>query len=249
MIDYDSYLLTDKLYELLPNISVSIVGLGGAGSVLCQSLAHIGIRKFVLVDDDDVEMDNLKKLIGSTPQDTFKPKHYVMERLINSITGNDAKVEIIPSKFNRDSTDEIKNKLLETNFIFLCVDDPSDSEDINNFCVKNKKPFVYLGVGMEKEESNITSLVGNVILVRPGDPCLDCYNVNSKLPYLNNKIPYTYIHSIVSNLAVWEFLKFITGFGDLSHMVFYDALQQTVEKSMISSTLCRCNVCKDIGYS
>lgn len=249
MINHNSYLLTDKLDKLLQDISVSIIGLGGAGSALSQNLAHVGVRKFVLVDDDTVNKNNLKKLIGSTPQDECKPKHYVMKRLITSIAENDAKVEIIPSKFNRNSTDAIKNKLLETNFIFLCIDNPSDCEDVNDFCVKNKKPFVYLGVGMEEKEPNITSIVGNTIFVRPGDPCLDCYNVNSKLPYLNNKIPYVCIHSIISNLAIMEFLKFITGFGDVRHMIFYDALQQTVTNSGISSILHRCNVCRDMGYS
>ena len=245
----DSILLSDNVVDCLSDFSVCIVGLGGTGSALCQTLAHVGVRKFILFDDDIInDKQDLKKLIGSMPQDMFKPKHIVMQRLIQNITGDAADVKIFPIKFKQSSNDDIKQKIIDADFVFLCVDNPVDSEYINYFCVQNKKPFMYLGVGMEEEQSKITSLLGNIILVRPGEPCLDCYNVNSKLPYGNRKIPYVFIHSIISNLAVMEFLKHVTGFGSVNHMVFYDALKQTVKSTLPSSSLNRCNMCKEMGY-
>ncbi len=183
-----------------------------------------------------------------TPQDMFKPKHVVMQRLIQNITGSTSGVKIIPTKFKRDHNDQTKQNILDSDFVFLCVDNPADVEFVNYFCVQNKKPFMYLGVEMEEEQSKIISLAGNAIMVRTGDPCLDCYNANSTLPYVNRKIPYVSIHSIISNLAILEFIKHVTGFRVVNHMIFYDALHQSVNATMTSPSLNRCNVCKKLGY-
>jgi molybdopterin-synthase adenylyltransferase len=40
---------------VLADIEVGIVGLGGGGSHVAQQLAHVGVGKFVPVDDDIIE--------------------------------------------------------------------------------------------------------------------------------------------------------------------------------------------------
>src|SRR5438132_32011 len=47
-------------------LRVAIVGLGGTGSQVVQQLAHLGVRSFVLIEDDRVEESNLPRLAGAT---------------------------------------------------------------------------------------------------------------------------------------------------------------------------------------
>ena len=48
---------------------VGIVGLGGLGSHVAQALAYLGVRRFLLVDDDRIEETNLNRVAGANPQD------------------------------------------------------------------------------------------------------------------------------------------------------------------------------------
>jgi molybdopterin/thiamine biosynthesis adenylyltransferase len=46
-------------YKKLPELKIGIIGLGSVGSKIALSLARSGIRKFVLVDDDFLKIENL----------------------------------------------------------------------------------------------------------------------------------------------------------------------------------------------
>lgn len=244
--NHDLSLLSERLYEILPKVTVAVLGLGGAGSALCQSLAHIGVRNFILVDDDLVEESNLSKLIGATPSDIGSKKYRVIEQLLSRISGNTAKVKIVDKKFTRSSKPEVGSALSDASFVFSCVDNPPGREEINNFCVKNKKPFIDFGVGMAKNKDSISSLVGQIIFVKVGDPCLECYAMQSRLPYGSNKVPFIQIHQVLTGLALQEFLKFLTGFGHQYNMVHFDALRQSVKGLGPHPNLPRCNLCKSM---
>src|SRR5206468_1741580 len=60
----------DRLREM----RVGIVGLGGTGSIVLEQLAHLGVRRFLLMDPDFVERTNLNRLVGSTESDVGKSK-------------------------------------------------------------------------------------------------------------------------------------------------------------------------------
>src|SRR5579862_6800700 len=55
--------------EILNQLHVGIVGLGGGGSHVAQQLAHIGVGRYTLVDHDRIERSNLNRLIGGTEAD------------------------------------------------------------------------------------------------------------------------------------------------------------------------------------
>ena len=246
--NYDLNRLSEHLYAVLPETTVAVLGLGGVGSILCQSLAHIGIKNFILVDDDLVEESNLKKLIGSTPSDIGSKKSHIIKRLLTCISGNTANVQILDKKFTRSNREETGSVLSRADFVFSCVDNSQGREEINNFCVKNKKPFIDFGVGMAQNKDDIYSLVGQIIFVNVGDPCLECYAIQNRLPYNSNKVPFIQLHMVLTGLAVQEFLKFLTDFGHKYNVVRFDALCQSVDGMSPHPNLPRCNLCKSIGY-
>ncbi|MBK9032243.1 MAG: ThiF family adenylyltransferase [Myxococcales bacterium] len=45
---------------------VSVVGVGGLGSIVAEHLIHMGFHKINLIDPDVVELSNLNRLVGAT---------------------------------------------------------------------------------------------------------------------------------------------------------------------------------------
>ncbi|MEU7616629.1 ThiF family adenylyltransferase [Micromonospora rifamycinica] len=56
----------------LAELTVAVVGLGGVGSQVVQSLAHLGVGGLLLVDPDTVAATNLNRLIGAKPADVAR---------------------------------------------------------------------------------------------------------------------------------------------------------------------------------
>jgi hypothetical protein len=70
----------------LRELTVAVVGVGGAGSLTVQGLAHLGVGRLILVDPDRVAATNLNRLVGATPADARDrtPKVEVAARLVRS---------------------------------------------------------------------------------------------------------------------------------------------------------------------
>ena len=164
MEKYESSLLEVYINNIIPNLTVAVIGLSGTGSIVCQSLAHIGVRSFILIDNDIIDELNLKKIVGSIPSDVgVRSKCNILSDMINDISNKNCSINTIHKKFNRNTKDEIRHALKHADFIFSCVDTPLGRTEINDFCVENKKPFIVCGVGMKKDNNEIIkSLSGQI---------------------------------------------------------------------------------------
>src|SRR5438093_8131216 len=58
----------------LGRMRVAVVGLGGIGSILVESLARLGVGALMLVDNDVVDETNLPRLVAARADDVGKPK-------------------------------------------------------------------------------------------------------------------------------------------------------------------------------
>jgi hypothetical protein len=71
---------------------VALVGLGGAGSMVAQELAHLKVGKVILVDGDTLEDSNISRVVGSRKADIGTFKTDITERMIKSI---DPEIKVI----------------------------------------------------------------------------------------------------------------------------------------------------------
>ncbi len=239
-------LLTDTIYQKLPDITIAIIGLGGVGSVLCQSLAHVGVRKFILIDDDVVENSNLIKLVGAGPKNIGEKKHKVITDMIDNIAGIHTNPVIVDKKYLLTTKNDIDDILKNVNFVFCSVDRQNGREQVNSLCVRNRIPFIDCGVGMAESDGVVKDIVGQTIMVLPGWPCLQCFGKQDTLSYRDKKIPYIQINSIIANLAVMEFVKYISDFAENYHMIYYSMMNQNVESMMFDKSMPKCSLCRSI---
>jgi adenylyltransferase/sulfurtransferase len=155
--------------EKLKGAKVTIVGLGGLGSVSAQLLALAGVGTLRLIDQDTVELNNLHRQPLYSIKDLRYPKVDAAGRRINEMNP-ETKVEIFAENLHQDNA---KSLLAGSDCVVDGLDNMETRYLINRYCVEEGIPFIFGGaIGME----------GNVATFRsPETPCLECV-----LPGLND---------------------------------------------------------------
>jgi molybdopterin/thiamine biosynthesis adenylyltransferase len=243
---------------------VGIVGLGGLGSIIAQQLSHLGVRSFVLVDDDRVERSNLNRLVGATARDVGHLKAELAARQIRNI--NPASNPLAVPMNVRSS--KALARLVECDFVFGCVDTDSGRLIVNEVANAYLIPYIDCGVGIEALEGRISEAGGRVVVWVPGRPCLLCAGeINPRIAaeelesqeeqrfrkeygyVAGAHVPEPAVISLngtVASLAVTEFLALVTGFRGAQQYVFYDMIEQRVVSRAVKRDE-RCPGCGVVG--
>lgn len=232
--------------KLLQRIKVAIAGCGGIGSLIFVLLVRLGVRNFVLIDPDIVEVSNLNRLAGSRMIDVENGIHKV-EMLSNyglQINQN-LKVELIA---NSVSSSEAQLALKSCDYIVGGFDAESPRDFLNSFSIQHLIPFIDTGTGIQSGEGQtIEHAGGQVRTVIPGYGCLRCINgidmdvaQMEQLPEEKRRfaVQRGYIagedehapavaslNGVIANLATTELMGYLTGCKPLSRYVFYDFLK------------------------
>jgi hypothetical protein len=156
----------------LARIRVSVIGIGGLGSLASLALIHHGFQLLTLVDDQLIQGTNLPRIPGSVPSDvgrrskvdlaadyaTAHSANAVVERLVVHVEHPDALAHVVGS-----------------DMIILCTDNTTSRAYINQVSQQYLIPVLDLGVQFAIDAvGNVINEVGRINLVRPGTPCLWC---------------------------------------------------------------------------
>lgn len=136
--------ITEEGQRKLEDTYVAVVGVSGTGSHVIQQLAYLGVKKFLLIDSDEVHPTNLNRLIGANEKDLDKPKTEIGERLIKFINTN-TEVKTIPDTFVGS---EGISALKEVDFVFGCMDKDGARLVLTEFCKAYKKPYLDIATGI-----------------------------------------------------------------------------------------------------
>lgn len=243
----------------IASLEVGIVGLGGTGSLVAQQLAHIGVRRFVLVDDDTIEESNLNRVVGSIPNDAARAhKVDVAERQILQVR-RDASVTKMADDVTRQGVAE---RLATADFVFSCTDTHSSRHVVNQMAYQYLVPVIDLGVAITVGDLAQTSAAGHVQMLAPGLPCLWCSNhldsrrVREELmteehrandPYFQGGAGVTQpavisINGVVASVAVTMFLAAVAGVPSPSRYVAYDVNRSRMNAMSVDANP-DCNFC------
>ena len=146
----------------LKEAKVTIVGLGGLGTVSALYLSLAGVGKLTLVDQDTVEINNLHRQVLYSLSDLRYPKVEAAERRIKQINP-EVTVEAIPENVRSENVASI---LAETDCVVDGLDNMQTRYLLNKYCAEKQLPFIFGGaIGME----------GNLATLKvPETPCLEC---------------------------------------------------------------------------
>jgi hypothetical protein len=125
----------------LRELTVTIVGVGGGGSLIAQSLAHLGVGGIIVIDHDVVKKLNLSRIVGATSADIGKLKVDVAARLIHSI---DPAITI--TSFSGDVTYVTDAQAITAaDVVFLATDTAFARHAVNLICHHYLIPFFQVG--------------------------------------------------------------------------------------------------------
>lgn len=161
---------TPEGQRALGRLRVGVVGAGGTGSPLLQNLVYLGIRDFVLVEDDEADDTSMNRLVTATAADLGTPKGILARRLIKSVAPG-AAVRVIQSKLQSlDALDVLKG----VDVLVGCVDNDGARLILNELALAYEIPYLDLAVGIDVEKGKMNTAGGRLCVIVPGGPCLYC---------------------------------------------------------------------------
>jgi hypothetical protein len=190
--DRQARLFGDRGQALLATLKVGVIGAGGAGSLLLQWLAHLGVGHLVAVDPDRLETSNLPRVVGATRWDahpwlTDPARPAWVRRLGNRLATPKVRIaKRVARAANPAGTfepilgnvidDPVAKRLIDCDYLFLAADTMQARAVFNALVHQYLIPGMQVGVKVPVDPA--TGDVGTVFTVaRPVTPdhgCLWC---------------------------------------------------------------------------
>ena len=180
-------LFGDRGQEILSAQKVGIIGAGGAGSLINEYLARLGVGSIVIVDYDRIDDTNNPRVVGSRPRDLnprilpltsarllrWKPSFKVA---IADRVARDANTAIRYEAIVGNVTEAaVAERLIDCDAIFLAADSMQARLVVNALCQQYLIPTWQVGAKVVNDaEGTIQDVFSVVRPLVPGQSCLWC---------------------------------------------------------------------------
>lgn len=165
----------DVMRAIMHHQVISIVGIGGLGSIVAEHLIHMGFHEINLIDPDTLEMSNLNRVVGAYYEDAQQKRYKVdvVKRHLTHINPN-ATVQA----YRKDVHDrEVESVLALSDWMIVATDNHSSRLKAQELSVQYFVPLLSLGVNITVKGGKLEDMSGEVITARVGDYlCLQCLN-------------------------------------------------------------------------
>jgi len=189
--DRQSRMFGDRGQATLGSQKVGVIGVGGAGSLVVEYLARLGVGHLVLIDPDRIDITNLPRVVGARTSDTrpwlthprwpvrlralgerlATPKVTIARRVARQ--ANPAiRVDALHDDVTNDTTAE---HLLDCDYIFLAADSAQARLVVNAIVHQYLIPGVQIGAKIQLDDrGDVTDVFSAIRPLHPGESCLWC---------------------------------------------------------------------------
>src|SRR5947209_1510027 len=165
----------DVMRAIMHDQVITIVGVGGLGSVVAEHLIHMGFHEINLIDPDVLEMSNLNRVVGAYYEDA-EQKRYKVDVVKRHLTKINPKATVLACKSDVHDK-EMESVLALSDWMIVATDNHSSRLRTQELSVKYFVPLLSLGVNISVKGNKIEDMSGEVITARVGDYlCLHCLN-------------------------------------------------------------------------
>ncbi|MBW4053712.1 MAG: ThiF family adenylyltransferase [Proteobacteria bacterium] len=225
--------------ERLARLRVVIAGLGGGGSHVAQQLAHVGVGEIRLLDPDCIEPSNLNRLVGGMQDDVNarRPKVEIAQR---TILGIRPWIRIVAKK---KKWQEAAKLIADAHVVVGCLDGYQQRDYLEGAARRYLLPYIDVGMDVTKIADDEFAVSGQMIMTRPGGPCLQClgFITPERLAQEENRYgdaggnpQVVWTNGTLASLAVGALIKLVTPWfstQDLFTWLELDGNAQTVMPS------------------
>jgi molybdopterin-synthase adenylyltransferase len=154
---------------------ISIVGVGGLGSIIAEHLIHMGFHTINLIDPDVLEVSNLNRIVGAYYEDA-QQKRAKVEVVKRHLTNINPQATV--QAYSKDVHDkELESVLALSDWLIVATDNHSSRRKAQELSIQYFVPLLSVGVNITVNENTIEDMSGEVITARVGDGlCLNCLN-------------------------------------------------------------------------
>ncbi len=165
----------DVMRSIMHDQVISIIGVGGLGSVVAEHLIHMGFHEINLIDPDVLEMSNLNRVVGAYYEDA-QQQRYKVEVVKRHLTSINPKATVLACR--RDVHDkEVESVLALSDWMIVATDNHASRLKAQELSIKFFVPLLSLGVNITVNGNAVEDMSGEVITARVGDYlCLQCLN-------------------------------------------------------------------------
>lgn len=142
-------LVGESQMETLFKSHVMIIGIGGVGSFVAESIARSGIGKITLVDFDDICITNSNRQLHALVGQVGKKKSAVMAERLRLINPQ-ADVQSIEVFYNAASFEEVLSH--QPDLIIECIDNLTAKSHLIATCKERNIPIFVAGGASAKED-------------------------------------------------------------------------------------------------
>ena len=184
-------LFGDRGQDILSDTKVSILGLGGIGSILVELIARLGVGHFVIVDPDRVTQSNLPRLVGTAPWDAapkflngtrfdwLRPIERLLSRRKTSLARRSirrANPEASVRTLAMDVVEpEVVEHLKDCDYMFLAADTMRARNLFNSLVHQYLIPGVQVGAKIRNDDAGrVNDIYAVTRPVTPEAGCLRC---------------------------------------------------------------------------
>ena len=153
-MEFDRFkLLVGNKFDKIKNLKVLILGVGGVGGYVVESLVRCGVENITIVDSDIIDITNINRQIIALNSTIGKKKVDVLKERILDINRNCC-VETFDLFYKEENKDVIFNKNYD--YIIDCCDTIKSKEIIIRESIKrNIKIISSMGAGYKLDPSKI----------------------------------------------------------------------------------------------
>lgn len=138
MFEREELLIANKINELKDK-TVLIVGIGGVGGYVVESMARAGIGHLILVDFDTVDISNINRQLVALHSNIGKKKVEAYKERILDINP-DCIIDIFDIFYNEDTKDIIFNNKID--YVIDCCDSLPSKVLLIKECYKRNIPII-----------------------------------------------------------------------------------------------------------
>ncbi len=154
----------------LQKLQVAIVGLGGTGSIFAQELVHLGVRDFILIDPDELEVTNLNRVVGARSDDVGRPKVEIARRYVEQFAPGVTVRTIVGNVVHAS----VARHLADADLLLCCTDSHGSRSVVQQVAYQYLLPCIDVGSTITVSSGEISGIFGRVQLLGPDQACLWC---------------------------------------------------------------------------
>lgn len=191
LYDRQALMFGEHGQKLLRDAKVGVIGAGGAGSLLIEYLARLGVGHVVVTDPDKIEPSNLSRVVGATYWDARLPfsssslpwlRHWALKlaslkvaiaRRVAKKANPSVRIEVMTEDFSRM---HCALKFADCDFLFLAADSMSARLVFNAIVHQYFVPGIQVGakVVVNEDSDRLADSFSVVRWLSPSTNCLWC---------------------------------------------------------------------------